>query len=88
MSPEFYFNAAIAIVSSLITASAAWGIMKTRVDRLESDFAKMDERFVTKEYFEAAFEPVQEAIKEIRADIKQILMLMSHSEPKTRKPSN
>lgn len=76
------------ILTAIVSCATTYGIIRTKVDRLESDHShlskKLDEslsKFVLHSHFDAVVNPLKESIKEIESDIKKILIIVSrHNE--------
>jgi hypothetical protein len=66
--------ALIGIVGSFIHTGVLYGIMKTKVDRLERELEKSERKFVTVDLFDATINPLREDIHEMQRDVKKILV--------------
>lgn len=89
----------ISMMTGLLTGGIAWGLMHGKVRELEKDVEELNGRqdmlaarhdrfpdnYVTREHFKAITQPIQENIREIQHDIKQILVILSKNEPSARR---
>lgn len=89
----------ISIMTGLLSGGIAWGLIQGKVRELEKDVAELNDRqdtlvarherfpdnYVTREHFKAITIPIQENIREIQHDIKQILIIVSKNEPPPRR---
>lgn len=92
----------ISLGTGLLTAGIAWGLLQGKIRSLEKDVIDMQDRldhmndrherfpeqYVTMQHFRAITYPLQENIREIQHDIKQILVILSKNEtsPRRTKP--
>lgn len=74
----------VSIVGSLLTAGVSWGIVTTKVNQQAESMKKAEDRIaqvesdcVRREYLHAITNPLQEAIRDIRTDLKDILRIVS-----------
>lgn len=74
----------ISVVSAIACCGVLYGVMRTKVDRLEEDNRSLsnrldatETRFVTLQHFDAVVKPLQDSMKEIERDIKKILNLVT-----------
>lgn len=47
--------------------------MKAKIDKTEKQLEVIEDRFVRHELFEAVLKPVEEDIREIKTDLKEVL---------------
>ena len=66
-------SAIYGIASGIVTSVLGIGVMKAKVERAEKQLEVIEERFVRHELFEAVLRPVEEDIREIKADLKEVL---------------
>lgn len=73
------------ISASVFSAGVTYGIMSTRLARLERDVSDeaqkrgdLDQKFVSMQYFRAVVEPMQQQLRDVGRDIKKILSIVSH----------
>ncbi len=73
-----------AVVSSIFTTGIAYGMMKTKVDRVVEDVREInarealcEEKFVTHNLFNATVAPIRDGLNEMRGDIKKILVCLN-----------
>ncbi len=81
---SFTIDHLISIASALAGCCVTYGVLKTKVDRLEEDHRSLanrmdatETRFVTLQHFDAVVKPLQESMKEIERDIKKILSIVA-----------
>lgn len=74
----------VSILSSIFTAGVTYGIMTTKITRMEKDLLEerhdrkgFEDRFVTMQHFKAVVEPIQQQLKDVGRDIKKILIIVS-----------
>lgn len=84
---EYLIPTAISVASAFIGLGISVGVTKAvlshhnkEIERLDKQIDDIAMRCVTHETFNAVKEPIHEAIQEIKADIKRILMLLSRNE--------
>lgn len=83
-------SAAVSVACSLFSAGVTYGIMTTKISRMEKDLLEekhdrkgFEDRFVTMQHFKAVVEPIQQQLKDVGRDIKKILLIVSrHREDK------
>lgn len=80
------FAALIGVFSAVFSGGVTYGIMRTKLDRIESDLAietsrreNFEDRFVTHNYFQAVLAPVQHTLQELGKDIKRVLLILSRN---------
>ena len=85
MSPEVLLSLTLSIAATFVSCGVTYGIMKTQIENLKESHSNLlttleaiETKYVTKEHFQAVLSPVQDSIKEIRSDIKKILVIVSH----------
>lgn len=61
------------IISSIIATAIGWGVLKTKVARLERDLEVMASKFVSTELFNAIVTGMKEDLHEMKGDIKKVL---------------
>jgi len=66
-------SAIYGIASGIVTSVLGIGVMRAKVERAEKQLEVIEERFVRHELFEAVLRPVEEDIREIKADLKEVL---------------
>lgn len=74
--------------STLIGMGIVWGVMKSKVskleeqmDDLEQDLKEVRSSYVPKDHFDSVFETMQDQVTEIQRDIKSILMIVGKNGP-------
>lgn len=75
---------ASSVFSSVFAAGIAYGIMKTKLNRMEldnletrSDLKKLHEVYVTHQHFNAVMRPISDTLSAVQKDIKDLLKLVS-----------
>lgn len=66
--------ALIGIIGSFLHTGVLYGIMKTKVERLEREIEKSERKFVTVDLFDATINPLRQDIHEMQRDVKKILV--------------
>lgn len=79
MSNDAIVATVISVASSLVFISIAWGIMKSKVDRLEKDNDENEKRYVTLEQWKASIRPLRDEVAQMRNDIRTILAIVTKS---------
>ena len=72
-----FIDAGIAVTTSLASSAIAYGILKTKVERLERDIQGHEENFISRELFNEIVTQLRADFHEMRSDVKQVLHLMS-----------
>lgn len=79
---------AAGILTAIASVAVSWGMMQSRIDRLEKDQLELKERqehfedhYVDNKQFESVIKPIQDGMREVQRDIKKILMMLSRNEP-------
>jgi hypothetical protein len=82
--PPLTMDALLGIISAFLGCAVTYGVLKTKVDRLEDDVHELsgkldssESRFVTMTHFDAVVRPLEGSIREIEKDIKKILVIVS-----------
>lgn len=65
----------VAVATSLIESGACYGIIRTKIERLDRDMSSFEKRFVSHEVFKAVIDSIKDDLHEMRSDIKQVLNL-------------
>lgn len=75
-------SAIISVLTSLVACSVTYGVLKTKVERLERDVSEHEQRdqaehkyFVTKDLFDAVIIQVREDLADLKSDMKELLAL-------------
>jgi Tfp pilus assembly protein PilO len=66
-------------VFSIFSSGVVWGVMSTKVTRLEKDMEIATSLFVTKDLFEANLRPLQKNMDDMQSDVKKILRELEHN---------
>lgn len=68
-----WLSAAISLGGSLI----GYGMIREKVARMEKDFDEHKKNAVTIQHFDAVVRPITETVKEMRDDVKKLLIMNS-----------
>jgi len=72
------FIATIAgVASSLVATALGWGVLKTKVTRLERDIEQMMSKFVSTDLFNAIISGMKEDLHEMKGDMKKVLQAIN-----------
>jgi hypothetical protein len=85
---EAAMTVAMAVLSSVFTGGIMYGMFKAKLSEVERSLAnhehycekerdKFDNRFVSKNEFEAVVKPIRRALETLEHDVKEILKVVS-----------
>lgn len=75
INPELA-NLIVALVTSLVASSVSYGVIRTKVSRLEKDLDNFERRFVSQEVFHAVMDTLKEDLHELKGSMKELLSLV------------
>lgn len=81
-------SALIGLASSIVASAIGYGVMREKVSRTESRQGDLDcrideleerlnEKFVTHQYFNVVLQPIKELLNAVQGDVKEILRLQT-----------
>lgn len=73
ISSEF-LSVAIAITTSILSAAASYGALRSRQERLERDVESINSDFVSTEVFRAHMTAIEHDLAELKKDVRILLM--------------
>ena len=89
VSTDALFGAGCALVTSLLSGAVVFGIMKTKLTRVESDLEKhedhceqerdrIEQRYVTRSEYQAETKAMRRSLETLERDVKEILKAVRH----------
>ena len=89
VSPDALFGAGCALLASVLSSAVVFGVMKTKLTRIERDLEKhetqceqererIEARYVPRTEFDAVVRPIRKSLENLERDVKQILKAVAH----------
>ena len=75
INPEL-ISALAGVISSILGSAIGYGVLKTKVHRLERDMEEFEKKFVSTELFNALMSQVKDDLHDLKSSMKELLSLV------------